>query len=69
MNTHIFKNGFKLIHQSVGHSVPITSIFVYIKFGSIHEIESFEKGIAHFIEHICFTPFYISNADRKGRHL
>jgi predicted Zn-dependent peptidase len=54
MNTHIFKNGFKLIHQSVGHSVPITSIFVYIKFGSIHEIESFEKGIAHFIEHICF---------------
>jgi len=52
--THIFQNGFKLIHQSVGHSHPISSVFVFIRFGSIHETELSQKGIAHFVEHMCF---------------
>jgi predicted Zn-dependent peptidase len=58
LNRYRFRNGLKLIHQSVGHLVPITSIFVYIKFGSINELERFEKGIAHFIEHMCFKGTY-----------
>jgi len=54
IKTHTFKNGLKYIHQSGGHSLPISTIFLFIRFGSIHEKESNQKGIAHFIEHMCF---------------
>ncbi len=54
MNTYIFPNKFKMIYEPVGHSIPLTSIFIYIKFGSIHETKPEYKGIAHFIEHMCF---------------
>lgn len=54
IQSKIFPNGLKLIHQSVGHSHPISSIFVFIRFGSIDEIDVKTKGIAHFIEHMCF---------------
>jgi len=74
IRTHIFPNGFKYIHQPVGHTLPMTTLFVFIKFGSIHENESYKKGAAHFIEHMCFkgtkqnpTPLDIMTTyDDKG---
>jgi len=74
IRTHIFPNGFKYIHQPVGHTLPMTTFFVFIKFGSIHENESYKKGAAHFIEHMCFkgtkrnpTPLDIMTTyDDKG---
>ena len=52
----------------------MTTFFVFIKFGSIHENESYKKGAAHFIEHMCFkgtkrnpTPLDIMTTyDDKG---
>lgn len=52
--THIFPNGFKCIYEFTGHSIPLTCIYVFVKFGSIHETTPSQKGIAHFIEHMCF---------------
>ena len=52
-SSYTFKNGFKVIYQKADSKLPITSILVFIKFGSIHE-EPRQKGIAHFIEHMCF---------------
>lgn len=52
IQTHKFDNGFSLIHEK--NENPITAIFVYIRFGSIHETQPQQKGIAHFIEHMCF---------------
>lgn len=76
IRTHIFPNGFKYIHQPVGHTLPMTTFFVFIKFGSIHENESYKKGAAHFIEHMCFkgtkrnpTPLDIMTTyDDKGAY-
>jgi len=76
IRTHTFPNGFKYIHQPVGHSLPMTTFFVFIKMGSIHENEPYKKGITHFIEHMCFkgttrnpTPFdIITTYDDRGAY-
>jgi predicted Zn-dependent peptidase len=76
IRTHTFPNGFKYIHQPVGHSLPMTTFFVFIKMGSIHENEPYKKGAAHFIEHMCFkgtarhpTPLSIMTTyDDKGAY-
>ena len=76
IRTHTFPNGFKYIHQPVGHSLPMTTFFVFIKMGSIHENEPYKKGTAHFIEHMCFkgtkqkpTPLSIMTTyDDKGAY-
>jgi predicted Zn-dependent peptidase len=49
-----YTNGFRLVYETSYTSIPITEFHVFIKFGSIHENENIEKGIAHFIEHMCF---------------
>lgn len=76
IRTHTFPNGFKYIHQPVGHSLPMTTFFVFIKMGSIHENEPYKKGASHFIEHMCFkgttrhpTPLsIITTYDDKGAY-
>ena len=50
-STYTYKNGFKLVYQKSDSSIPITSILVFVKFGSIHENV---HGASHFIEHMCF---------------
>lgn len=52
-STYTYKNGFRLIYQKADSKLPVTSIMLFIKFGSIHE-NTEVKGIAHFIEHMCF---------------
>jgi predicted Zn-dependent peptidase len=56
--THIFDNGLKIIYQKSYSILPITSIQVFCDVGSAHEPENM-RGFAHFIEHMCFTPFLI----------
>jgi len=52
INTHIFPNGFRLIHERVtNHST--SSINVFCDVGSIYEPINL-KGASHFIEHMCF---------------
>jgi predicted Zn-dependent peptidase len=52
ITTHVFPNGFKLIHErSKGHSV--SSINVFCDVGSIYEPSNL-RGASHFIEHMCF---------------
>jgi len=77
IKTHVFPNGLKYIHQSLGQNLPITTIFIFIRFGSIHETENCHKGIAHFIEHMCFkgtkthptTMDLVSHFDETGAFL
>jgi len=45
------KNGLVVLHEK--RDVPVTTVMLGTKFGSAYESEK-EKGIAHFIEHLCF---------------
>ena len=54
IETHVFKNGFKLVYEKTTSSLPITSILAFIKCGSIDESLQEQKGVTHFIEHMCF---------------
>ena len=50
---HTFPNSFRVIYQKPKQALPITSINVFCKVGSILETESV-RGICHFLEHMCF---------------
>lgn len=47
----ILQNGLTILHEK--RDIPVTTVMLACKYGSAHESES-EKGIAHFIEHMCF---------------
>jgi predicted Zn-dependent peptidase len=47
----VLKNGLTVLHEK--RDVPVTTVMLGAKFGSAYESEE-EKGIAHFIEHLCF---------------
>ena len=47
----ILANGLTVLHEK--RDVPVTTVMLGVKFGSAYEIAE-EKGIAHFIEHLCF---------------
>ncbi len=44
-------NGLTVIHEK--RDVPVTTVMMAVKYGSMYESVE-EKGIAHFIEHLCF---------------
>ncbi len=50
-NKLILKNGLTILHEK--RDVPVTTVMLGTKFGAIYESET-EKGIAHYIEHLCF---------------
>ena len=50
---HTFPNGFRIIYQKPKQVLPITSLHVFCKVGSIYETEHI-RGISHFVEHMCF---------------
>jgi predicted Zn-dependent peptidase len=50
---HKFPNGFRVIYQKPKQTLPITSIHVFCKVGSILETDNV-RGICHFLEHMCF---------------
>jgi len=47
----ILETGLTILHEE--RDVPVTTVMLAAKYGAAHEIEQ-EKGIAHFIEHMCF---------------
>jgi predicted Zn-dependent peptidase len=47
----VLKNGLTVLHEK--RDVPVTTVMLACKYGSAYEDES-SKGIAHFIEHLCF---------------
>lgn len=61
-STYTYNNGFKLVYQKADSSIPITSILVFIKFGSIHERVN---GAAHFIEHMCFKGTHTKKTSKE----
>jgi len=50
-NKLVLKNGLTVLHEK--RDVPVTAVILAAKFGAAYETEK-EKGIAHFIEHLCF---------------
>lgn len=44
-------NGLVVLHEK--RDVPVTTVMLGTRFGAVYEREN-EKGIAHFIEHLCF---------------
>lgn len=53
IETFTFPNGFRIIYEKSTNNLPIASIFLFCKFGSIYETEGI-RGVAHFIEHMTF---------------
>lgn len=53
INIYTFPNGFRVIYQKPKQSLPITSINVFCKVGSIFETKKV-RGVSHFVEHMCF---------------
>lgn len=53
IQTHIFPNGFRLIHESPGNKLGICALQVLVNLGSAHENDD-TRGMVHFIEHMCF---------------
>tara|TARA_Y100000310_G_scaffold342735_1_gene447153 strand:+ start:1577 stop:2788 length:1212 start_codon:yes stop_codon:yes gene_type:complete len=51
LNKKVLKNGLTILHEK--RDVPVTTVMLGVKYGSVYEDEK-EKGIAHFIEHLCF---------------
>jgi len=46
-------NGFQIVYEKSRSTVPVSSIHIFCNIGSIHEPKDM-KGVAHFIEHMCF---------------
>jgi len=53
IQTYIFENGFRMIHETPQSKNPITSIYLFCDLGSAFEQDG-NRGAAHFIEHMCF---------------
>ena len=47
----VLSNGLTIIHEK--RDVPVTTVMLAVKYGAAYESEE-EKGIAHFMEHLCF---------------
>ncbi|WP_321288621.1 pitrilysin family protein [uncultured Sunxiuqinia sp.] len=62
INTHIFPNGIRLIHQQV--ESPAAHFGIILNTGSRDELPE-EQGIAHFIEHVIFK----GTKKRKAYHI
>jgi predicted Zn-dependent peptidase len=47
----VLKNGLTVLHEK--RDVPVTTVMLAVKYGAAYETSE-EKGIAHFMEHLCF---------------
>jgi len=50
-NKKVLKNGFTIVHEK--RDATTTTVMLGTRFGSIYETKE-DKGIAHFLEHLCF---------------
>ena len=53
IKTHIYDNGFGLIYEKSKSSLPLSSINLFVRYGSQQEPPHL-RGVSHFIEHMCF---------------
>lgn len=53
LNTHVYPNGFRVIHQKPTNSLQMTVIYAYCNIGSAFEKEGIH-GVSHVLEHMCF---------------
>jgi predicted Zn-dependent peptidase len=53
MKTFQYPNGFRMVYEKPNTNIPLTSIIVFVKLGSIYETDGI-RGVSHFIEHMCF---------------
>lgn len=53
INTHVFPNGFRMIHQTPTNQLKMTSIYCFCDIGSVFEKEEV-RGVSHLVEHMCF---------------
>lgn len=53
VNTHVFPNGFRMIHQKPTNDLKMTAIYCYCDVGSVFEKEGV-RGVSHLVEHMCF---------------
>ena len=65
IKTHTFVNGFKLIYQQSGQTIPLTSINIFCNVGSAYEVDGI-RGASHLVEHMCFKG---THAIPKARDL
>ena len=50
-NKKVLENGLTVLHER--RDVPVTTVMLATKYGAAYESKE-EKGISHFIEHLCF---------------
>jgi predicted Zn-dependent peptidase len=53
METYVFPNGFKMIHEKTTNHLKMSSIYCYCDVGSVFEKDGI-RGVSHFVEHMCF---------------
>jgi predicted Zn-dependent peptidase len=53
IQTHEYKNGFKLVYQKSENRIPITALNAFCDMGPIYE-EDHTRGVSHMIEHMCY---------------
>lgn len=53
IQTHVFPNGFRVIHERPGNKLGICALQVLVDLGSAYETDE-TRGMVHFIEHMCF---------------
>ena len=53
MESHRLKNGLNIVYEKPTNDLPLTSINIFVRLGSIYETQGY-RGSSHFIEHICF---------------
>jgi predicted Zn-dependent peptidase len=62
----VLKNGLTVIHEK--RDVPVTTVMLAAKYGAAYEEEK-EKGIAHFIEHMCFKGTEKRSAEEIAKEI
>jgi predicted Zn-dependent peptidase len=65
-NKKKLRNGLTIIHEL--RDVPVSTVMLGTRFGSAYECES-EKGIAHFMEHLCFKGTARRNAKQIAEEI
>jgi len=53
VNTHVFPNGFRMIHQRPTNQLKMTSMYCFCDVGSVFETDGI-RGVSHLVEHMCF---------------
>lgn len=65
-NKRVLENGLTILHEK--RDVPVTTLLLGVGYGARYETAE-EKGIAHFIEHLCFKGTEKRNAKQIAEEI